>query len=120
MGPVALPAMRAEFARSRKPLVRMVIVETIDNLRRREDLPFFAEALLDEDERVWQAAIDALVSQPGEEALRLTQSVLERLSAERTPKERKLSFLREAVAELQKQHPFAVGEDDGVSGPSPG
>jgi hypothetical protein len=110
MGSAVVPALRTEFAHADEPRVRQAIVEIINQFRRGEDLPFFAEALLDSDERVWQAAIDALVSQPGQESLRLAQSVLKHVEAERYPKERKLLFLSEAVAELRQPSPFAVGE----------
>jgi HEAT repeat protein len=113
MGPTVVPALRAEFSSSAKPSVRRTIVEIIGEFRRAEDLPFFAAALLDDDERVWQAAIDAVVSQPSPEALALTRAVLDRIQADRRSSERKLSFIREAAAELQKPHPFEVGERDG-------
>lgn len=115
MGPDIVPALQEEFGRSDSPDVRRAMVEIIDHFRRREDLPFFAKALMDDDGEVWQAAIDALVSQPCDESLALLRVALRAASAMPAPKKEKWNkvlFLEDAVSELQKPNPYGVGGPD--------
>ena len=115
MGSGVIPALRAEYACSQSPAVRLSIVEVLGEFRRPEDVPFFGEALMDPNEAVWQAAIDALASVPGPASLQAVRTTLTRLSAVSGAESKKWSYLQEAVSELQKAKPFSVGgPDDGA------
>lgn len=83
-------------------------MEIIDRLRRPDDLPFFARALQDPIESVWQAAIEGLVSQPSGEYLKILTKQLERERALVNPNKRRVLFIKEAVSELQKASPFGI------------
>ena len=109
LGPAVVLPLRRHFAHSASATIRKGIVEIIGRLRRPDDLGFFALALRDSDARVWQAAIDALVSQPGDEALLHLCRAFESESAFPRRNSKKVSFLEEAISELRKPRPFGAG-----------
>lgn len=118
MGAETIPLLCHQYRHAASPMVRQAIVAAVDRYRRPEDIPFFGEVLRDPEEEVWQAAVDALVSQPGQQSLDVLRLALQEVTGSPRPDKNKLLFFEDAVRELQKPHPYAVGEgwDAGASG----
>ena len=109
LGPAVVPELRRQFEQTKSSVVRRCLVEIISHFRRPKDVEFFAIALQYRNPGVWQAAIDALSSQPCTTSLKYMLRVLHGELATLNPNRRKVSFLLAAVVELEKQKPFGVG-----------
>ena len=107
LGNSIAPDLIAHFQGSQSPKVRHAIVRIIDGFRTPEILPFLGQALNDHSESVWQAAIDGLVSQPGTESFQILHTQLQTVRLA-DPNSKQISFLEEAITELQKPNPFGI------------
>jgi HEAT repeat protein len=101
IGQAAAPAITLQLAASTSPAIRKRAVEVLSQLRRPSDVQVFAAALADSAEPVWQAALDALLSQPTSETVEILRASL--AGAAPNGDARKAGFLREALQLLARE-----------------
>lgn len=112
LGPSVTVQLYEHYQRSVSAKIRQAIVEIIGRFRRPDDLPFFGQALQDPTESVWQAAIDGLVSQPSPVSLEILNRALESEVGSKHPNTSKVSYIEEAISELQKPNPFGIVKNE--------
>lgn len=81
--------------------IRTLLIEIIGEHRRDADVGFLGVALQDHDERIWKAALDALVKINTRSCLNVLLAELSRL-VEKTGKQARLAWIDEAIHQLEE------------------
>jgi hypothetical protein len=97
-----IPHLIATFRREHSADIRAELVNIIWNHRQPETASFLAEALNDQDPKVWKCALDGLVTLASPAALQILQTA----SAQMLPNERQTEefrkWLSEAITQIQE------------------
>lgn len=97
----ALPDLIEHFRAESLAPVRALLVKAIWEHREPATIPFLAEALKDNDEEVWQEALDGLVSFGSAEALAVLQAASDNRSGDAADTRRFRLWIGEAIEQIQ-------------------
>ena len=97
LGPSVLPQLRGAYYQARNAQVRSGLIRVIRELRDRGSFDLLESALSENEPIVWQAALDALVTLGGADAV----AALHRAS--RNAVSDKMVWVREALAQVQSK-----------------
>lgn len=96
-----LPALMEVFWTERSPKVRAFLVKVAWERREQSLIPFLGKALIENDEEVWQEALDGLVAFSSQESLEVLQSARSRKFKKETAAKRFNRWLEEAIQQVE-------------------